>query len=72
MMAKGRHASDQGTYRVGKGQSHHGAKLKNAEALKIVEEYRAGAATQRQIAAKYSVCQRTIAKIVRGISYQNA
>ncbi|WP_080700196.1 HNH endonuclease signature motif containing protein [Bordetella hinzii] len=55
-----------------RGQGHHQAKLTDAQAIEIRSAYSAGGVTQRQLAAIYGVCQRSISKVVRGISFKNA
>ncbi|WP_141984736.1 HNH endonuclease [Bordetella hinzii] len=55
-----------------RGQGHHQSKLTDAQAIEIRASYSAGSVTQRQLAAAYGVCQRSISKVVRGISFKNA
>ncbi|MGN0081140.1 MAG: hypothetical protein ACI377_03090 [Bacteroides fragilis] len=54
------------------GENHIYAKLSNKDAEAIRESYAAGNISQRALAKKYNVCQRTITKIVRGESYVTA
>lgn len=53
------------------GERHNQAKLSNAQVSDIRCAYAAGGATQRALARKYGVSQRTINKAVRGISFRN-
>lgn len=54
------------------GENHHMAKLENEDVLAIRDLYAVGNITQRQLAAQYNVCQRTINKAVRHIGFKNA
>ncbi len=55
-----------------RGQGHHQAKLTDDQAIEIRAAYSVGDVSQRQLAAVYGVCQRSISKVVRGISFKNA
>ncbi|GGE24185.1 hypothetical protein GCM10011345_32720 [Gemmobacter megaterium] len=68
MTRKGRHAKVKNAIR---GEKHPQAKLTDTEVAAIREKYARGGATQRQLAARHGVCQRTIAKAVLGISFKN-
>lgn len=54
-----------------RGQGHHQAKLSDADAAAIRAEYALRGISQRQIAAKFGVCQRSIAKVVNRVSFRN-
>lgn len=69
MTAKRRHAAHTGTHNVQRGAAHPAAKLREFDVLAIRAEYGAGAVTQRQLALRYGVSQRTIAKIVTGAGW---
>lgn len=69
MARKGRAATEKPKLR---GQKHHQAKITDKQAAEIRALYSNGGVTQRQIAATYGVCQRTINKVVRGISFRAA
>ena len=55
-----------------RGERHHQAKLTDEQAAEIRRVYAAGSVTQRQLADVYGVSQRSICKVVRGISFKEA
>lgn len=55
-----------------RGELNHQAKLTDAQAAEIRDKYAGGAGSQRQLASEYGVSQRSIAKVVRGISFKDA
>lgn len=69
MVVRRRHAAHRGTFRPAKGEAHGCAKLKEAQVSEIRTLYSLGGLTQRALAAKFSVSQRTINKIVRRIGW---
>ncbi|MGI9141556.1 MAG: HNH endonuclease [Fluviibacter sp.] len=64
MARKRRHWLHANKERATKGEKHGRAKLDDQKVLQIQNEYNAGGITQRALAAKYSVSQRTINKVV--------
>ena len=69
MVAKGRAAWQLGTQNVSAGPEHWAAKFTDGDVVEIRMEYGLGGVTQDDLAVAWGVCQRTINKIVRGISY---
>lgn len=55
-----------------RGELHHQAKLTDMQAAEIRSKYAKGGWSQRQLARAYGVSQRSIAKVVRGISFKDA
>ena len=55
-----------------RGERHPQAKLTDAQATEIREKYATGVASQRRLADAYQVSQRTIAKVVLGVSFKSA
>lgn len=68
MKRKGRYAKIKPNLR---GQKHHMAKLSDDDAVVIRNTYSEGGVTQYELAEQFGVCQRTISKIVRGLSFKN-
>ena len=66
MVLKGRHGLKGKPGRGAKGQSHGSAKLTDHQVTEIRTMYNAGGVSQRQLAATFNVCQRSIARIVTG------
>jgi hypothetical protein len=64
MAEKRRHWAHVDRSRAAKGEGHGSAKLTDSQVEIIRSEYASGMVTQRQLAKKFSVCQRTITKIV--------
>ena len=48
------------------GETNGQAKLRDAEVVAIVAEYRAGGVSQRTLASRYGIAQQTLSKYVRG------
>lgn len=69
MAIKGRNRVEKPTLQ---GEKHPQAKLSNADVLEIRALYAAGGITQRQLADRFGVCQRSINKAVRSIGFKNA
>lgn len=69
MVEKGRHAKIKASLW---GEKHHQAKLSDEDAASIRGRYAAGGISQRALAEMYGVSQRTINKVVRGISFRKA
>lgn len=72
MAAKRRHAAHTGTLEYPRGVAHHNAKLsqEQAEAMRLV--YERGGVTQRELARRFGVSQRTANKVLRGMTYAAA
>lgn len=68
MHDKNRHAKELPGLR---GQKHHMAKLSDDDVESIRAQYAEGGVTQRDLAKRYGVCQRSINKAVRNISFKN-
>jgi hypothetical protein len=64
MTSKGRHWSKTGSYTAPTGEDSPKAKLTSSDVISIREQYSEGKGTQRQLAAQYSVAQRSIANII--------
>lgn len=71
MVLKGRHAAQLGTQRHTIGAQHPHAKLTDADIPIIRSLYSLGRQSQRDIAARYGVSQRTIAKVVNRIGWSH-
>ncbi|QTN04664.1 hypothetical protein GTN27_15695 [Ochrobactrum sp. EEELCW01] len=69
MARKGRCAEEKPSL---EGENHPQSKLTNADVLEIRRIYADGGITQRQLAAQFGVCQRSINKAVRFIGFKNA
>jgi len=69
MTERGRHAAQLGTMNAARGESHGSAKLTAAQVASIRERYGAETVSQRDLAAEFSVSQRTINKVVRNIGW---
>jgi hypothetical protein len=67
MAAKGRNRVPKFGLR---GELHHHAKLTNSQSMEIIEKYARGGVSQRQLASEYRVSQRSISKVVLGISFK--
>ena len=52
-----------------RGESHHNAKLTQAEADEIRARYRSGRVSQQAIADEYGIAQRTVSQIVRDLAW---
>ncbi len=65
MIAKGRRRNGEAV----RGERHPAAKLNAAQVTEIRERYAEGGATQRALAARYAVSQRTVAKVVNRIGW---
>ncbi len=72
MTRKRRHAAHLGTHRTLRGQAHPNTKLDASQAAEIRARYARGGVRQRDLGAEFSVSQRTVAKIIRGITYVDA
>jgi len=68
MAAKGRNKVPR---LAARGERHHSAKITNSDASAIRIAYAQGGITQYALAGMYGVSQRTIAKIVTRVSFQN-
>ena len=68
--AKGRNFYQQHPEARPKGEQHKNAKLSNAQAKAIREEYTRFGTRQKDLAVKYGVSQRVISLITRGEAYR--
>lgn len=68
MASKGRNRVPRPSMR---GEKHHQAKITDDEAATIRERYSSSEVTQRSLAREYGVSQRSIAKVVNGVSFRN-
>lgn len=66
---RGRHAAQKGTMKAARGEKHGCAKLTAGQVSAIRSAYDAGGVTQRALAVRFNVSQRTINKIVRRIGW---
>ncbi|MCC0013822.1 MAG: HNH endonuclease [Rhodobiaceae bacterium] len=71
MTAKGRHWSVVCPEKSVKGEAHGSAKLTEDDVIAIRREYASGHVSQRALAARYGVSQRTVVKIVKRIGWRH-
>lgn len=67
MVERGRHRGGGGR----RGVAHHAAKLDDASVFAIRAAYLAGGVSQRALAERHGVSQRTVAKIVTGVGWKH-
>lgn len=66
---RGRHAAQLGTMNAARGERHGSAKLAVDQVAEIRSSYDQGGITQRELAVRFKVSQRTINKIVRKLGW---
>lgn len=69
MVGKGRHGLSNNPAAAARGERHGSAKLTDKDVMAIRSSYADGGVTQRSLAAQFSVCQRTVTRIVNNIGW---
>ncbi len=69
MTSKGRHAAHTGVRVMPRGHAHQNSKLSPDDVSEMRSLYAGGGVTQYDLARRFGVCQRTVSKLLRGISY---
>lgn len=67
-----KHAHDHNLIRVIHGEEHNWSKITKDQAQEIIDKYRTGKYSQRQLAKEYGLIQQSISLIVRGVNWKRS